>query len=97
MVVGGYNDVDGYLSSVVTLLPGSANWTDLAPLPQGLSYASASIMGGRLRVLGGFNTQDGYTSEVIIYSHCQKREGEIGRFSRGIVIILRGYHVRLCA
>ena len=70
MVVGGYNDVDGRLSSVVTLLPGSANWTDLAPLPQGLSYASASIMGGRLRELGGY-TGDDYTSEVIIYSHRQ--------------------------
>ena len=72
MVVGGYNDVDGRLSSVVTLLPGlDSAWTDLASLPQGLYLASASIMGGRLRVLGGYNTQDGYTSEVIIYSHCQ--------------------------
>ena len=72
VVVGGYNQVDGYgLSSVVTLLPGlDSDWTHLAPLPQGLDGASASIMGGRLRVLGGYNG-GGYTSEVIIYSHRQ--------------------------
>ena len=73
VVVGGYGRISedsGYcLSSVLTLLPGS-NWTDLAPLPQGLLYASASIMGGRLRVFGGHN-EGGFTSEVIIYSHCQ--------------------------
>ena len=72
MVAGGYNDVDGRLSSVVTLLPGvDSDWTPLASLPQGLDLASASMMGGRLRVLGGY-TGDGYTSEVIIYSHCQE-------------------------
>ena len=80
VVVGGYNhDNDEGLTSVVTLLPGSTAWAHLASLPQelltssrGLFQASASIMGGRLRVFGGRTQGVGFRSEVIIYSHCQE-------------------------
>ena len=66
MVVGGYNDVDGYgLSSVVTLLPGAAAWTPLASLPRGLSGARASIVGGRIRIIGGL-LDVSFRSEVMI-------------------------------
>ena len=84
VVVGGYNHDNAWgLTSVVTYVPGSTAWTPLASLPQewfpsssflsGLTQASASIMGGRLRVFGGKTGGGaGYKSEVIIYSHCQE-------------------------
>ena len=65
VVAGGDDDYDyPWLSSVLTLLPGSTAWTPLASLPRGLNHAQASIVGGRLRVNGGRDT--GPRSEVMI-------------------------------
>ena len=50
LVVGGRD----YLSSVLTLLPGATAWTPIPSLPRALSYARASIVGGRIRVNGGY-------------------------------------------
>ena len=64
MVAGG--QIPGYTSSVLILLSGAEDWTDLASLPRPLFNARASIVGGRLRVTGG---EDGYSyrSEVMAY------------------------------
>ena len=59
MVAGG-----SHTSSVLTLLPGAADWTSLASLPRLLYDAQASIVGGRLRVTGGYGGGS-YRSEVM--------------------------------
>ena len=56
----------GYTSSVLVLLPGAEDWTDLASLPRPLAYARASIVGGRLRVTGGLDGSS-YRSEVMAH------------------------------
>ena len=53
-----------YTSSVLTLLPGAEDWTDLASLPRPLYGAQASIVGGRLRVTGGYDGGS-FRSEVM--------------------------------
>ena len=53
MVAGG--TTSGWTSSVLILLPGAEDWTDLASLPRPLGHAQASIVGGRLRVTGGWD------------------------------------------
>ena len=63
VVAGGYTS--GVTSSVLTLLPGAADWTPLDSLPRPLGYAQASIVGGRLRVNGG-NGPGSFGSEVMI-------------------------------
>ena len=65
MVAGGYTS--GRTSSVLILLPGAEDWTPLASLPRRLSYAQASIVGGRLRVTGGRDDGDSYRSEVMAH------------------------------
>merc|ERR1712192_93387 len=66
LVVAGGQTSSGLTSSVLTLLPGAAEWTDLASLPQPLYGPQASIVGGRLRLIGGW---DGSSprSEVLEY------------------------------
>ena len=56
----------GRTSSVLTLLLGAANWTDLASLPRPLVGARASIVGGRLRLTGGF---DGSSRRSEVMAH----------------------------
>ena len=51
-----------FTSSVLTLLPGAADWTSLASLPRTLAYAKASIVGGRLRLTGGRDEGFGFGS-----------------------------------
>ena len=63
VVAGG----EGYISSVLTLLPGAADWTPLASLPRPLDNARASIVGGRLRLVGGRDDGSSYRSEVLEY------------------------------
>ena len=63
MVAGG--STSGWTSSVLILLPGAEDWTDLASLPQPLYAAQASIVGGRLRVTGGRDSSSSYRSEVM--------------------------------
>ena len=66
IIVGG-RDIPDYFLSVLTLLPGATNWTQLASFPRSSIWAGASIVGGRLRVNGGFLPDDGsYRSEVMI-------------------------------
>ena len=65
-MAGGY-DGSNFLSSVLTLLPGAEDWTDLASLPRPLAYARASIVGGRLRVTGGRDDGDSFRSEVMAH------------------------------
>ena len=58
-------------SSVLTLLPDAADWTDLPSLPRPLEGARASIVGGTLRLAGGLEVVgdgDGsYRSEVMAH------------------------------
>jgi len=54
-------------SSVLTLLPGAANWTSLVSLPRPLFGARASIVGGRLRVTGSYRFGYYFSSEVFEY------------------------------
>ena len=66
MVAGG--ETSGfYISSVLALLPGAADWTDLASLPRPLFAAQASIVGGRLRLTGGRDPRGFYRSEVMTH------------------------------
>jgi len=66
VVAGGYTS--GRTSSVLTLLPGAADWTSLASLPRPLNSAPASIVGGRLRLTGGRDSRgSSYRSEVLEY------------------------------
>ena len=65
MVAGGF-DGSNFLSSVLTLLPGAEDWTDLPSLPRPLDRARASIVGGRLRVTGGYDGSS-YRSEVMAH------------------------------
>ena len=54
-----------FTSSVVTLLHGATAWTPLASLPRTLSWARASIVGGRIRINGGYDGGSS-RSEVMI-------------------------------
>ena len=65
VVAGGFTSV-GFLSAVLTLLPGAVDWTPLASLPRPLEGARASIVGGRLRVTGGF---DGSSRRSEVMAH----------------------------
>jgi len=66
VVAGGYTS--GRTSSVLTLLPGAADWTSLASLPRPLNSAPASIVGGRLRLTGGRDSRgSSYRSEVMAH------------------------------
>ena len=66
MVAGGV--IPGYYtSSVLILLPGAEDWTDLASLPRPLYGAQASIVGGRLRLTGGQDGHGSYRSEVMAH------------------------------
>ena len=65
MVAGGYTSGSS-TSSVLTLLPGAEDWTNLASLPRPLDGAQASIVGGRLRVTGG-RDHSSYRSEVMAH------------------------------
>ena len=49
VVVGGMETHEP-LDSVLTLLPGASSWTPLASLPRTITGASASILGGKIRV-----------------------------------------------
>ena len=73
VVAGGQDDGSTFLYSVVTLLPGATTWTQLADLPRALTYARASVVGGRLRVNGGYDGGSGdleiWRSEVMIANH----------------------------
>ena len=51
--MAGGHDWDIRLSSVLTLLPGAGAWVPIASLPKPMYVASASIVGGRLRMIGG--------------------------------------------
>ena len=66
LLVAGGSDGSNFLSSVLTLLPGAEDWTDLASLPRPLAYARASIVGGRLRVTGGYGGGS-FRSEVMAH------------------------------
>ena len=63
-MAGGF-DGSNILTSVLTLLPGAEDWTDLASLPRPLGGARASIVGGRLRMTGGWDGDGFYISEVM--------------------------------
>ena len=67
LVVAGGVIPGAYTSSVLALLPGAADWTDLASLPRPLGGAQASIVGGRLRVTGGQDDNYSYRSEVMAH------------------------------
>ena len=65
IVAGGFDDSNVF-SSVLTLVPGATAWTQLASLPRSLSFAQASIVGGKLRVTGGQDNGGSYRTEVMI-------------------------------
>ena len=65
LVVAGGWDGNNWLSSVLSLLPGTTTWAPLASLPVALVDAQASIVGGRLRINGGVGG-DSYRTEVMI-------------------------------
>ena len=56
------SQIQGPLSSVLMLLPEGTDWTPLASLPQSLTSARASIVGGQLWINGGYN--EGSQDEV---------------------------------
>ena len=64
MVAGGETLLGG-TSSVLILVPGAEDWTNLASLPP-LWGARASIVGGRLRVTGG---GEGSSSRSEVMAH----------------------------
>merc|ERR1711971_1034259 len=76
IVAGGWGEGDQY-SSVVTFLPGAADWTSLTSLPRKLRCAPASIVGGRLRVTGGHVVGGSARSEVLEY-HPEPTNTSIG-------------------
>jgi len=67
VVAGGWDGSANHLSSVLTLLPGATEWTPLASLPRALSYAQASIVGGKLRMTGGYDGSYHGRSKVLEY------------------------------
>ena len=64
VVASGRTRQKGYLSSVLTLLPGSQGWALLTSL-KARCKAQASIVGGRIRVHGGHDDRSSFISEVM--------------------------------
>ena len=54
---------------MVTLTPGEAAWTEIAPLPRKLYAPRASLVGARMRLTGGNSTDSeiDYRAEVIFH------------------------------
>jgi len=71
IVAGGWAGSDG--SSVLTLLRGAQDWTPLASLPRTITGASASILGGKIRVTGGWDGSSD-RSEVLEYQPVPSNE-----------------------
>ncbi len=63
--VGGYNDDDGFLSSVERYDPALDAWEAVAPMAEARYKLAVAVLDGKLYAVGGYN--NGYLSLVERY------------------------------
>ena len=64
--VGGFNDGDGWLSSVEQYDPATNAWEAVAPMATARSRHAVAVLDGKLYAVGGYN-EDGDLSSVERY------------------------------